>query len=230
LPHGTNDDAPVGSGRAVVFVGGPREPRPAFDAIDADDALVVAADSGVALADQLGVAIDVLVGDMDSADPARVEAARAAGVAIEAHPSAKDATDLELALDAAVTRGGRAITVVAGFGGRVDHQLAVLLALGAPRYRHACIDGFIGDARVAVLHAGTASSERVLRASPGALLTLLPLHGDALGVVATDLQYPLRSETLVAGSTRGVSNVFLEPAATVSLERGTLIAVISEAS
>jgi thiamine pyrophosphokinase len=37
--------------------------------------------------------------------------------------------------------------------------------------------------------------------------------------------YPLRGETLDAGSTRGVSNVFADANASVALERGVLLAV-----
>ena len=59
---------------------------------------MIAADSGLDHATALGFAVDLVVGDLDSADPAAVDAAVAAGAAVERHPEAKDATDLELAL------------------------------------------------------------------------------------------------------------------------------------
>jgi thiamine pyrophosphokinase len=43
------------------------------------------------------------------------------------------------------------------------------------------------------------------------------------------LRFPLRAETLVPSSTRGVSNEFLTADATVSVERGVLLAVLPEA-
>ena len=61
--------------------------------------------------------------------------------------------------------------------------------------------------------------------APGDVVTILPLHGDALGVRSEGLEYPLRGETLTAGTTRGVSNVLLEREATVSLESGTVLVV-----
>jgi thiamine pyrophosphokinase len=64
-----------------------------------------------------------------------------------------------------------------------------------------------------------------LRAAVGDLLSLLPVGGDARGIVTEGLLYPLRDETLYLGQARGVSNVFQAPEARVSLEEGLLLAV-----
>src|SRR5690348_11873254 len=88
---------------ALVFAGGDR-PVP-FDrsaTATATSGIVIAADSGLEHARALGVPVDLVVGDLDSVDPAVLDAAIADGVTVERHPAAKDATDLELALDAAV--------------------------------------------------------------------------------------------------------------------------------
>ncbi len=45
------------------------------------------------------------------------------------------------------------------------------------------------------------------------------------GVTTEGLAYPLRGETLEAGSSRGVSNVFVEETARISVERGVLLAI-----
>ncbi len=62
----------------------------------------------------------------------------------------------------------------------------------------------------------------------GELLTLLPLGGPAAGVTTSGLEYPLDGETLEPGSTRGVSNVFAEPEARVTLADGVLLAIRPE--
>ena len=95
--------------------------------------MVVAADSGVAHALALGLAVDVAVGDFDSLDPRVLEAVEAAGTRVERHPAAKDATDLELAIDVAVGLGAARIVVLGGHGGRLDHFLANALVLAAPQ-------------------------------------------------------------------------------------------------
>jgi len=184
------------------------------------DAQVVAADSGLHLADVLGLTVDVVVGDFDSVSPRRLAKAEAAGARIERHPAAKDATDLELALSAAMRFAPDRILVVGGHGGRLDHFLGNALLLASDAYADMRIDAFMGDAHVHVVRTDTE-----LAGDPGELVSLLPVHGPARGVTATGLVYPLDGEDLPSGSTRGVSNEFVSTTAHVSLTAGVLLAV-----
>ena len=183
-------------------------------------ASVVAADGGLLRARALGLDVDVVVGDLDSATPEAIAAAEAAGARVVRYPQAKDATDLELALDEAVALGGRRVLVVASAGGRLDHLLGSVLLLAAERYAALELDALVGDALVHVVR-----GERTMHGVPGELLTLIPLGGAATGVTTDGLEYPLRGETLAPGTTRGVSNVFLRTEARVTLERGVLLAI-----
>src|SRR5690349_19765065 len=81
-----------------------------------EDAHVFAADSGVDLALALGLHVDRAIGDFDSVSAAGLAAVEAAGAVVERHPAAKDATDLELALDAAVALEPARIVVVGSAG------------------------------------------------------------------------------------------------------------------
>ena len=181
---------------------------------------VVAADGGLDRAASLGLAVDVVVGDLDSVSPAELERAEANGVRVVRHPEAKDATDLELALDEAVALGAKRVLVVASAGGRLDHLLASLLLLGSGRYKALEVDAFVGEALVHVIR-----GERTMHGRAGDLVTLLALGEPASGVTTEGLAYPLASESLDAGSTRGVSNVFVGEEVTVSVARGVLLAV-----
>ena len=82
------------------------------------------------------------------------------------------------------------------------------------------MDAVLGDALVHVIR-----GERALNGEPGELISLFALHGPATGVVTEGLTYPLRGETLVPGSSRGISNEFSESEARISLETGLLLAV-----
>ena len=62
---------------------------------------LVAADGGAAWLDGAGRRPDLLVGDLDSAHHALVERLSAAGTVIERHPADKEASDTELAIEAA---------------------------------------------------------------------------------------------------------------------------------
>lgn len=182
--------------------------------------VVVAADGGLDRAASLGLEVDVVVGDLDSVSPSALERAEAAGVRIVRHPTAKDATDLELALDEAVALGAKRVLVVASDGGRLDHLLASLLLLASDRYAGLELDGLFGETLVHVVR-----GERAFPGRPGELVTLLPLGGRATGVTAEGLEYPLAGETLEPGTTRGVSNVFTGADARVAVGAGVLLAI-----
>ena len=193
---------------------------PGPDVAVPDGGTVIAADGGLDRAAALGLEVDVLVGDLDSVSSAALARAESAGTRIVRHPVAKDATDLELALDEALALGARRVLVIASAGGRLDHLAASLLLLGADRYAELELDALVGDALVHVVR-----SARTLRGTPGELLTLLPLGGAAEGVTTSGLEYPLDGETLGPGSTRGVSNVFTSAEARVTLVEGILLAI-----
>jgi len=202
-----------------VLAGG--EPGPVVPRRFPPGTYVIAADSGLHLAPALGLAVDLVVGDCDSVDAATLDAAAAAGTLVERHPAAKDETDLELALDAALRHDATRITVVEGAVGRVDHYLAHVLLIASPRFAAVEIEAFLDGTRIQVTHGRTVE----LTGSPGDLVTLLPVHGPARGVVTGGLTYPLDGEDLPAGSTRGVSNIMVGTAATVGLSSGTLLVV-----
>jgi len=197
----------------VVLCGGPGSPRVADLPAGAT---VIAADGGAELARMLGLRVDLVVGDMDS-----ISAETLAGIErVERHAAEKDATDLELALVAALRFEPERVLVLGGGGGRLDHLFGGLLLLAAEAYAGVRVDAQFGAAAVHVIR-----GERTLHGEPGELISLLAVHGRASGVVTDGLVYPLRGETLEPGSSRGVSNVFAGPQARIALEGGVLLAV-----
>ncbi len=208
------------SDRVVVVVAGGESPDPEVMRAIPEDAVVIAADGGLEHARASGVAVTLAVGDFDSASPDAVAAAEAAGARIERHPADKDATDLELALDAAIELRPARVVVLAGIGDRLDHLLSLFLLLASPRYAAVEVDAHIGRARAHVIR-----GRRALSGKRGELLSLFALHGPAEAVRTDGLAFALDGETLEPGSSRGVSNVFVGESATISLERGVLLAV-----
>jgi thiamine pyrophosphokinase len=208
------------SRRTVAVVCGGDEPAGELLAGLPDDTWVIAADGGIAHAFALGLPVHEAVGDFDSASTADVARARAGGARIETHPVAKDATDLELALTAALAHMPDRIVVLGGHGGRFDHWLANALLLGAPAFAGPRIEARMGGATITVVR-GVVK----LVGSPGELVSLLPVNGPALGVTTAGLLYPLVGEDLPTGTSRGVSNVFVDSSAGVSVETGVVLAV-----
>jgi thiamine pyrophosphokinase len=205
---------------AVVFAGGDPPHPGALDGVP-DTAWAVAADSGLEHATALGRRVDVVVGDLDSVRADVLDAAERGGARVERHPTDKDETDLELALDAARDAGCGRIVVIGGHGGRIDHFVANVLLLGSPRYRDVRVEARVPSGTVHVVH-----DSLELHGAPGDLVTLLPVGGAADGVTTEHLRYPLRGETLHPGSTRGVSNELAATRAVVTLTGGTLLVVV----
>ncbi len=185
-------------------------------------ALVIAADSGAAHAIALGLDVDLIVGDLDSIDPTLLARLESGGTAVERHPVDKDFTDLELAIDVAVREGADEVIVLGAHGGRVDQSAANLMVLSSPALSHVRVRALLDSAAISVVHGGQVVS---IDGAPGDVVTLLPMHGDAIGVRTTGLEYPLHGETLRAGTARGVSNVLLDRTATVAVDGGTLLVI-----
>jgi thiamine pyrophosphokinase len=217
------------SGTCIIVTGGDPPHPGTIDRLPLG-ARVVAADSGLDHADALGLAVDLVLGDLDSVTKEALHAARRRGIPVEEHPVAKDQTDLELAIEAAAAGGADHIVVVSGGGGRLDHLLGGVLALAAPVRSAAgtpvTLEGIVGAAWVAALHG---PGRRALHGRPGELLTLLAVGGPADGVRTEGLRYPLRGERLLAGSGRGISNELLGADAAVSVASGSLLVVQPEA-
>ena len=187
------------------------------------DAWVVAADSGLARARALGLEVDLVVGDMDSVAAGMVDEAVATGASVDRHPEAKDATDLDIAVGAALARRPDRLVVVGSDGGRLDHLLAMVALLTSPRLAATAVEAWLGAARLVVVRPGVPAA---LAGRPGEFVSLVPVAGPAVGVTTEGLQYPLRDEDLPAGSSRGVSNELAAAVAHITLRDGVLLAVL----
>lgn len=205
----------MGAGPRLVIVCADGPDRPAGIEFPSETR-VIAADGGAELAARAGLEVDLAVGDFDS-----ISAETLARVArVERHAVEKDASDLELALIAALKLEPERILVLGSSGGRLDHLLASLMILGADTLAGVQVDAQFGAAAVHVVR-----SERWLRAEPGELVSLFAVNGPATGVVTEGLVYPLSGETLEPGSSRGLSNVFEAADARVSVCSGIVLAV-----
>jgi thiamine pyrophosphokinase len=182
---------------------------------------VIAADGGLAHARALGLAPDLLVGDLDSLAAAAAAEAAGTGTEILRAPTDKDESDTELALLEAVRRGATRITVLGAFGGpRLDHALANIWLLAHSGLAGVEVTLLDGAARARLLRGpGTYP----LPGETGATVTLLPLGGDADGITTRGFRYPLHDEALLTGPARGLSNVRTASDASVTLRAGRLL-------
>ncbi|GIU93502.1 MAG: thiamine pyrophosphokinase [Acidimicrobiia bacterium] len=202
---------------AVVVTGGAGLTPAVLEELP-DRPWVVAADSGVDHAVALGLRVDLVVGDLDSATP---DALAESNAPVERHPADKDATDLELALRAAASRPGiRRVIVLGGHGGRLDHLLGNAAVIASPQWAHLQVEWVAGSDRAVVIH-----DVARLHGTPGDPVSLVPVGGPVTGVHTHGLRWPLRGATLSPFSSLGVSNRMLRSVAEVRVGSGVLLAV-----
>jgi len=204
--------------RAVVVAHGDVLPSDR-GVIDAQD-YVVAADGGALALEQWKLLPHLVVGDMDSLGDAGVERMARKGIPVAKFPAAKEESDLELAVAQAIAAGATEIVLLGALGGdRLDHETANLLLLADPGY-----DGVRIEARRGTLRIRAIRGEGSLSVGPvEAIVTLLPVNGDAEGVTTEGLRFPLRDETLRFGRARGLSNEVDSLPAKVTVRKGSLL-------
>lgn len=180
----------------------------------------MAADGGYRYLEQLGLAPERVVGDLDSLTGEQVKKLENLGITIERYPVEKDETDLELALKRSVAEGFKVIRIAGALGGRFDQALGNLFMLAKDEL--AALDLRLEDGLEEVF---LIREKGLITGAPGDTVSLLPLGGNASGITTQGLQYPLKGETLFSDQSRGISNVMIAGQASVVLDEGILICV-----
>ncbi|MFN3318589.1 MAG: thiamine diphosphokinase [Allorhizobium sp.] len=175
---------------------------------------VIAADSGMRHAANLGVTPELWVGDFDSSDADLI--AQFPTVERRTYPAAKAVTDGEIAVAEAIARGATRLIFAGALGGeRSDHALQ--------HYLNAL--GLVEDGYEVVLTSGeeeaypfVEQSELALELPKGALFSVLGFT-TLEGLTIRNARYPLQDFRLPFGSSRTISNIAEGPIS-VSLSRG----------
>ncbi len=206
----------------LIFANGNLDLSPHLDTLIKRASLLIAADGGAKHCARLDITPDILLGDLDSIDPALLATYKSKGIPIHRHPKRKDATDLELALDLAIQEGAPTIWLVSALGGRWDMSLANIMLAASDKYIYKDILLLGQDCSMQILHPGKVHTMTGL---PGQKVSLLPLKSDIQGVTLIGFEYPLTHNTIPFGSTLGVSNIINKSQATVQHTEGVLLCV-----
>jgi thiamine pyrophosphokinase len=213
--------------RAFIIANGKMEAPPDIIKEIRPEDVLIAADGGTQHCKTLGLTPSLIVGDFDSVEAEELAIYQAKGVGTIQHPSYKDETDLELAIALAVERGLDELYIIGALGSRWDMTISNLLLLALPQFSRVNIHVVDGRQDIFLLHGG---GNIELDGTPGTTISLIPLGGDARGISTHGLEYPLRNETLHFGSSRGVSNVFVEGHIQIELGQGILLCMLNKPS
>ena len=182
--------------------------------------LVIAADSGWNNAKALGVTPDVLLGDFDSLGKQNLPD----GPEILQVPAEKDLTDTQLAVEVALARGAKEITIIGGLSGRLDHTLSNLALLSHLHELKVYAVMTDGQNRARFIRNGGALIAR----SGFSYLSLLAADPVVKGVEVQGCKYPLKKAKLKNTYQYAVSNEITGNCALVEVKKGGLFIIESK--
>ncbi|BAK44158.1 thiamine diphosphokinase [Eggerthella sp. YY7918] len=185
--------------------------RTRYDAGEFD--FVIAVDAGFAYLDEMGVEPDMAVGDFDSLG--YVPKCRR----VSRFPVKKDKSDMELAMEKAVSWGHDELVIYGALGARLDHTIANLQLFARFSEREVYVTA-IGDTYAVRLLTGPDVFE--LPALEAGTVSVFAANDLVQGVIERGMEYSLDDEPLSNRTSRGLSNELTGEEATVAVEEGTL--------
>lgn len=205
--------------RIIIFANGDLPNLEKARALLRDDDFIIAADGGTRHALALGKTPNVIIGDLDSATfDLRPLIDKGTQVIRFSHD--KNETDLELAIQHALTLNPEQVIILAALGGRLDQTLGNIALISDPQLvtRNVYLDDGIEEVFFCY-------DQCEIHGAAGDIVSLIPWQGEVTGVRTTDLKWPLRDETLFPNKTRGISNEMLGDKAAVQIQSGFLLVV-----
>ena len=204
--------------RIIIFANGELPDLEKARALLCDDDFIIAADGGTRHALMLGLVPNVIVGDLDSL-PSNFEPSTFNGE-IVLYPKDKNETDLELAIQHALTLNSKEIIILAALGGRLDQTLGNIALIS--NLQPSICNLQLNDGIEEIFFCRDSCE---INGTPNDLVSLIPWQGEVIGIVTSGLKWPLQNETLYPHKTRGISNEMIGETAAVQIKSGLLLIV-----
>ena len=204
------------SKRIIIFANGELPNLEKARVLLRDDDFIIAADGGTRHALDLGLTPHVIVGDLDSL-PENFDISKFENEVV-IYPKDKNETDLELAIQHALTLNPEQVIILAALGGRLDQTLGNIALI----IHHSSFIISLDDGIEEIFFCRDTCE---INGTPTDLVSLIPWQGEVTGIVTTGLKWPLQKETLYPNKTRGISNEMTGDTATVQIKSGLLLIV-----
>lgn len=180
---------------------------------------IVCADGGTRHAVSMGIMPNVVLGDFDSISSEVRSLLSETQCQFYEHPEEKDMTDTELALKYCLEMEPAEIIFMGSLGTRFDHSLANIFLL----------TDVSSQIRIKIINEQNEimllKEKLYLQGSPGDIVSIIPLSKELIGVSTRGLKYILRQETLLLGTSRGVSNEMAGTEAMVEIKEGLALVI-----
>ena len=200
--------------RCVIISGSPDTNVEEIKSLCTSDDFIVCADSGYSFAKKAGLTPNLIIGDFDSLKeelPQNTEV-----VKLNTH---KDDTDTEHCVMECIRRGYKDFLLLGSIGGRTDHTFANIATLAfLSEYNYNGIARNNGE-EIRILKEGSYEMNN----KKGIIFSVFPYGCESVNVTYKGAEYMLNNTTLTYNVSRGISNVFVDDEAEITINRGRAI-------
>lgn len=200
--------------RCVIISGSPDTNVEEIKSLCTNDDFIVCADSGYSFAKKAGLTPNLIIGDFDSLKeelPQNTEV-----VKLNTH---KDDTDTEHCVMECIRRGYKDFLLLGSIGGRTDHTFANIATLAfLSEYNYNGIARNNGE-EIRILKEGSYEMNN----KKGLIFSVFPYGCESVNVTYKGAEYMLNNKTLTYNVSRGISNVFIDDEAEITINRGRAI-------
>lgn len=200
--------------RCVIISGSQDTNVEEIKSLCTSDDFIVCADSGYSFAKKAGLTPNLIIGDFDSLKeelPQNTEV-----VKLNTH---KDDTDTEHCVMECIRRGYKDFLLLGSIGGRTDHTFANIATLAfLSEYNYNGIARNNGE-EIRILKEGSYEMNN----KKGLIFSVFPYGCESVNVTYKGAEYMLNNKTLTYNVSRGISNVFVDDEAEITINRGRAI-------
>ena len=204
--------------RVLIIGNAPADDLAKWSNLVMDCDLIIACDGAMEKCQINGIAVNVLIGDMDSITEATQRDAKSKGVKI-IKLTDQDTNDLTKAIAYADSLGATNISIINVDGGRADHQFANYLSLLEAKSDARL---FLDDCTVIALRNSKPISHSIEIGTEFSVFSL----GRSSGINLTGGKWELKNAVLEPSST-GLHNVAVEDMISINCETGNLLIFVS---
>ena len=205
----------------TIFAGGEPVSRDAVDFSAVGKSLVICADRGYILAQNLGICPDIVIGDFDSMD---ISLQNTEKITVKTYPPEKDDTDLMLAVKEGFQENCDDFTIYGALGGRFDHTFGGIQSL-AYIVNHRGKGRIISDTENIEMFS---KGKYQIKKEEDRYFSLFAFSQKVENLTIKGAKYTVQNYTLEYDFPLGVSNEITEDFAEISFKSGLLLAILSQ--
>lgn len=208
---------------AIIIGNGKEIDKKIIENIDFD--YIICADGGLEKAKKYGIIPDIIIGDFDSVNLDILKEYESYNIPINKFPAEKDSTDMELAVEFAISKGYNNIILTGATGSRLDHTLGNIMLMERCFKIGVIITIIDNNNEMKIISDNT---DLIIDFKEEYYISIIPVDDFIQGLNLEGFKYPLNNVNVQRGSTLCISNQISASYGRITLNKGTAIVFISK--